>query len=191
MKTCKETKSFLHFWLRVWMLEEETFISYMHRRLMLEGSNGGLPQRSSSGDACLLLWAMGGCSKVLEESPGVKNIEIWSTESCNHHSIAQSTHGGHGPVWGLPSALSAPQPGRLCISRRRGIWLVVSECRSRRRDGCSLPSTASTSRVTGPALPQVAKPEPLFIICCYTVKYRGHFPADRGLREKVLLLPSS
>lgn len=32
MKTCKETKSFLHFWLGVWMLEEETFISYMYMR---------------------------------------------------------------------------------------------------------------------------------------------------------------
>jgi len=49
MKTRKETKSFLHFWLRVWMLQEEMFISYVHTRLMLEGSNIWLPPRSPPG----------------------------------------------------------------------------------------------------------------------------------------------
>lgn len=62
------------------------------------------------------------------------------------------------------------KPGWLCIARGRGIWLVVSEYCSQHQDGCSLPSAASTSGVTGPALPQVAKPEPLFIILLYSEK---------------------
>lgn len=39
MKTCIETKIFLRSWLGVWLVEEETFISYMLMRLMLKGSN--------------------------------------------------------------------------------------------------------------------------------------------------------
>lgn len=53
------------------------------------------------------------------------------------------------------------------------------------------PAKASTSWVTGPALPQVAAPEPLLIIRCRTVTNKGHFPADRGWQGKVLLLPLS
>lgn len=66
-KTCKETKIFLRSWLGVWLVEEETFISYMVMRLMLKCSNAW---------QLLFLQAMSGCTKVLEESLEVKNTEI-------------------------------------------------------------------------------------------------------------------
>lgn len=69
MKTCKETKSFLHFWLGVLMLEEETSISHPRVRLRLGGSDAWLPQHSPSGCAFHVLRVMG---KGLEESPEVK-----------------------------------------------------------------------------------------------------------------------
>lgn len=62
--------------------------------------------------------------------------------------------------WGspLPLLFLSPgcEPGWLCVAMGRGILPVVSESCSQRRDGRSLSSTAPTSRVTGPALPQVA-----------------------------------
>lgn len=67
MKTCKETKIFLRSWLGVWLVEEETFISYMVMRLMLKCSNVWW---------LLFLRAMSGCTKILEESLEVKNTEM-------------------------------------------------------------------------------------------------------------------
>lgn len=150
-------------------------------RLMLQGSNVWLPQHNPS--ACLL-WAMDGYTKVLEKLLKVKNIEIctgaggrgrWYLQGCSHKSITESAHEGQVAVLRLLFALSVLfccKPYQLCIARWRDIWLVASEYCSQHWDGYSLPSTASTSWVKGPALPQVAKPEPLFIIYCYTVKNR-------------------
>lgn len=67
MKTCKETKIFLRSWLGVWLVEEETFISYMVMRLMLKCSNVWW---------LLFLRAMSGYTKILEESLEVKNTEM-------------------------------------------------------------------------------------------------------------------
>lgn len=191
MKICKETKSFLHFWLGVWMLEEESFISYVHTR-----------------GWCWNVQMFGRCNTALLAMP-VFSYKQWvvapkswrspqrlkiRTAAGTRTSLNLLTEVRY-QFWGSPLPCLFPppgcEPGWLCTTRRRGIWLVVSECCSQRRDGCSLPSTASASWVTGPALPQVAKPKPLFIICCSTVKNRGHFPVDRGLWKKVLLLPSS
>lgn len=106
MKTCKETKSCLHFWLKVWMLEEETFISY-------ETDASRLKCLAATTQpfwlCCLLLWAMDGCTEVLEKSLEVENTEyefknnkeggnnnlknLNPVEGCSHQSITASTHG--------------------------------------------------------------------------------------------------
>lgn len=107
MKTCIETKIFLRSWLGVWLVEEETFTSYMLMRLMLKGSNVW---------ESLFLQAMSGCTKALEESPEIKNTEIRSMESCSHQSIAKCTHEGQAAVLGSPLPFLPPYPG--CTPRR-------------------------------------------------------------------------
>lgn len=128
MKTCIETKIFLRSWLGVWLVEEETFTSYMLMRLMLKGSNVW---------ELLFLQAMSGCTKALEESPEVKNTEIRSMESCSHQSIAKCTHEGQAAVLGLPSPLFAPFSWLHTQEMR--CLVLVSECCSQCQDGCSLP----------------------------------------------------
>lgn len=195
MKTCKETKSFLHFWLGVWMLEEETFISYMYMRWCSKAQIFGC--RHTALLAVLVFskkqWVVAPESWRSLQRLKIQISEVWkdaATRASLNPPMEVRYQFRGSP---LPSLSPSPacKPGWLCTSRTTGIWLVVSEYCSQQRDGCSLPSIASASWVTGPALPQVAKPEPLVIICCYTGKNRGQFRADRGWWEKVLLLPSS
>lgn len=106
-------------------------------------------------------------------------------------STSQSSHRGQVPVQGLPSALSVSPSwlqAQLVVYRKRkrnlavGFLTLLSALRWMHSPASCLP---------GPALAQVAEPEPLLIICCSAVKNGGHFPADRAWREEVFLLPSS
>lgn len=106
-------------------------------------------------------------------------------------STSESSRRGQVPGRGLPSALSVPPSwlqARLALRRQRkrslaaGFLVLLSALRWMHSPASCFP---------GPALAQVAEPEPLLIICCSAVKNGGHFPADRARREEVFLLPSS